>query len=96
VTGYEREMFTHTAVAAAVKGGSADAGLGVLAAARALGLDFVPVARERYDLLVLGSFSVTRGFEALTSALKDPRYREQVEALGGYDLSESGKIIDLK
>ncbi|HEY5502379.1 MAG TPA: molybdopterin biosynthesis protein [Candidatus Anoxymicrobiaceae bacterium] len=96
VTGYEREMFTHTAVAAAVKSGSADAGLGVLAAARALGLDFVPVARERYDLLVLGSFSVTRGFEALTSALKDPRYREQVEALGGYDLSESGKIIDLK
>lgn len=96
VTGYEREMFTHTAVAAAVKGGSADAGLGVLAAARALELDFVPVARERYDLLVLGSFSVTRGFEALMAALKDPRYREQVEALGGYDLAESGKIIELK
>ena len=68
----------------------------MLAAARALDLDFVPVARERYDLLVLGSFVATRGFEALLAALKDPRYREQVEALGGYDLSESGKIIDLK
>jgi putative molybdopterin biosynthesis protein len=96
VTGYEREMFTHTAVAAAVMGGSADAGLGVLAAAKALKLEFVPVARERYDLLVLSSFTGTRGYEALLEVLKDPGYRSEVEALGGYDLSESGKIIDLE
>jgi putative molybdopterin biosynthesis protein len=55
----------------------------------------VPVARERYDLLVLESFTRTKGFHALLSALRDPEYRAQVEALGGYDLSESGKIIEI-
>jgi putative molybdopterin biosynthesis protein len=95
LTGYEREMFTHTAVAAAVAGGSADAALGVLAAAKALGLEFVPVARERYDLLVLESFSRTRGYEALLAVLRDPGYRSEIEALGGYDLSESGKLIPI-
>ena len=94
VAGYEREMFTHTAVAAAVTGGSADAALGVLAAAKALGLEFIPVARERYDLLMPESFARTRGYEAVLSVLRDPGYRSEVEALGGYDLFESGKLID--
>ena len=71
VEGYRREMFTHTAVAAAVAGGSADAGLGVLAAAKALKLDFVPVSRERYDLLVLRSFVGSRGYQALLAVLAD-------------------------
>ena len=48
--GYEHEEATHLAVAGAVAAGVADAGLGILAAARAYGLDFVPVARERYEL----------------------------------------------
>jgi putative molybdopterin biosynthesis protein len=95
VSGYEREVFTHTAVAAAVAGGTADAGLGVLAAARALGLDFVGVSSERYDLLVAASFTGTRRFEALMEVLRDPSYRSEVEALGGYDLSHSGEEIPL-
>ncbi len=96
VTGYEREMFTHTAVAAAVAGGTADAGLGVLAAARALKLEFIPVADERYDLLVLRSFSRTRAYEALLRVLTDADYRREVEALGGYDLSLAGNEVQLK
>lgn len=96
VSGYEREMFTHTAVAAAVAGGTADAGLGVLAAARALGLEFIPVASERYDLLVLRSFVGTEGYEALTRVLADRAYRDEVEALGGYDLSASGQVVPLE
>ncbi len=96
VAGYEREMFTHTAVAAAVAGGTADAGLGVLAAARALKLEFIPVADERYDLLVLRSFSRTRAYEALLRVLTDVDYRREVEALGGYDLSLAGNEVQLK
>lgn len=95
VSGYEREMFTHTAVAAAVTGGSADATLGVLAAARALKLDFIPVAKERYDLLVLASFTGTRAYRVMLEAMSDPAYRKEVEALGGYDLSESGTLVPL-
>lgn len=95
VAGYEREMFTHTAVAAAVRGGTADTGLGVLAAARALGLDFIPVASERYDLLLLDSFVGTGGHTAMMRAITDPEYRRQVEALGGYDLSGAGEALEL-
>jgi putative molybdopterin biosynthesis protein len=50
--GYDREEFTHTAVAAAIAAGTADAGLGILSAARIYGLDFIPVADEQYDLLI--------------------------------------------
>ena len=55
IDGYRREEHTHLAVAAAVAAGRADCGLGVLAAARAFGLDFVPVAREPYDLVLLAT-----------------------------------------
>lgn len=96
VTGYEREMFTHTAVAAAVSGGTADTGLGVLAAARALGLEFIPLGRERYDLLVLRSFEGSPGYRTLVRVLSDTEYRGEVEALGGYDLGEAGRIISLE
>ena len=52
IRGYEKEEFTHIAVASAVAGGMADAGLGILPAAKAMGLDFIPVAKERYDLVI--------------------------------------------
>ena len=52
VAGYDREEYTHLAVAAAVAGGRADVGLGILSAARALGVDFVPLLEEQYDLVV--------------------------------------------
>ena len=52
IQGYGREEYTHLAVAAAVAGGAADTGLGILAAARALKLDFVPLMKERYDLVI--------------------------------------------
>ena len=95
IYGYEREMFTHTAVAAAVAGGTADVGLGVLAAARALKLEFIPVAAERYELLGLRSLMGTPGYEALLSVLSDPEFRGEVEALGGYDLSHAGELVPL-
>ncbi|MCJ7652209.1 MAG: PhnD/SsuA/transferrin family substrate-binding protein, partial [Actinobacteria bacterium] len=96
IYGYEREMFTHTAVAAAVAGGTADVGLGVLAAARALRLDFIPVASERYDLLGLRSFMGAPGYEALVHVLRDPGFRGEVEGLGGYDLSQAGELLPLE
>ena len=96
IYGYEREMFTHTAVAAAVAGGTADVGLGVLAAARALKLEFIPVASERYELLGLRSLMGTPGYEALLLVLSDPEFRGEVEALGGYDLSRAGELVPLE
>jgi putative molybdopterin biosynthesis protein len=93
VHGYEREEHTHLAVAAAVAAGRADCGLGVLAAARAFELDFVPIAREPYDL-VLGRSTVEEPLlEPLWELLAASDFREAVEGLGGYDTAEMGLRI---
>ena len=93
VRGYEREEHTHLAVAAAVAAGRTDCGLGVLAAARAFELDFVPIAREPYDL-VLGRSTVEEPLlEPLWELLAGSDFREAVEGLGGYDTAEMGLRI---
>src|SRR5450830_24006 len=96
IYGFEREMFTHTAVAAAVAGGTADVGIGVLAAARALKLEFIRSEEHTYELLGLRFFMETPGFEALVGVLADPGFRGEVEALGGYDLSHAGEMVPLE
>ena len=93
IDGYAREEHTHLAVAAATAAGRADCGLGVLAAARAFGLDFVPVTREPYDLVL-----DERSFEdpllrPFWELLELPELRTEVEALGGYDAAEMGERI---
>jgi len=93
IEGYEREEFTHMAVAAAVASGSADTGLGIYAAAQALGLDFIPVAQERYDLAIPGEFWESPLVTGILELLSEPVFEEEVTALGGYDLSRTGEII---
>jgi putative molybdopterin biosynthesis protein len=94
VKGYHHEEFTHMAVAAAVVSGAADTGLAVLSAARALGLDFVPVAQERYDLAVLQEYYDTPMLQALLRIVREDRdFREQIVNMGGYDVSEMGRVI---
>lgn len=93
ITGYQREEYTHMAVAAAVAGGTADVGLGIRAAAVALGLDFVPVAEERYDLCVLKEHWEGKVGERLRAVLGDPEFRAAVLARGGYDLRDCGQVL---
>jgi putative molybdopterin biosynthesis protein len=94
VKGYHHEEFTHMAVAAAVVSGAADTGLAVLSAARALGLDFVPVAQERYDLAILQEYYDTPMLQALLRIVREDRdFREQIVNMGGYDVSEMGRVI---
>ena len=81
------------AVAAAISGGRADCGLGVQAAARAFGLDFVPIAWEPYDL-VLDRATLEQDLLApLWRLLESDDFRAAVEELGGYDAAEMGKHI---
>lgn len=94
IKGYEHEEYTHMAVASAVLSGVADAGLGVLSAANALGLDFVPVAKERYDLAIPKELLETPMLKALLKIIReDEEFRKAVLSLGGYDFSEMGKIV---
>jgi putative molybdopterin biosynthesis protein len=93
IDGYRREEHTHLAVAAAVAAGRADCGLGVLAAARAFGLDFVPVAKEPYDLVLLKDSIEDELLAPLINLLESPDFRDGVKGLGGYDVAEMGRRI---
>jgi putative molybdopterin biosynthesis protein len=96
VNGYIHEEYTHMAVAAAVLSGAADTGLAVLSAAQALDLDFLPVAQERYDLAILQRFYDIPMVQALLGIVRDDReFRERLTALGGYELSDMGRVIEM-
>ena len=93
IHGYEREEFTHMAVGVAVLSGLADVGLGVRSAANALGLGFIPVGKEQYDLLFLRSFFESEKGEKLLEVIRSDGFRKAVEALGGYEARSSGEIL---
>jgi putative molybdopterin biosynthesis protein len=93
IAGYEREEFTHMAVGVAIASGLADAGLGVRAAANALGLDFLPVASERYDLLMARSFFESSRGALLLEVLNSAGFKAAVAALGGYDTARAGEVL---
>jgi putative molybdopterin biosynthesis protein len=93
IRGYEREEFTHMAVAVAIASQLADVGLGVKSAAHALGLDFIPVGEEQYDLVFLRSFLDAEHGAKLLQTIRSADFRKAVEALGGYDARASGEIV---
>jgi len=93
IDGYPREEPTHLAVAAAVAAGRADAGLGITAAARAFGLDFLPVTREPYDLVVGARDADSPRLAPLWALLESGRFRAAVQDLGGYGTEEMGRRI---
>jgi len=93
ITGYEREEYTHLAVAASVASGRSDCGLGVLAAARAFGLGFVPVTREPYDLVLEAATLEEPLLGPFWDLLSSSDFKDSVRALGGYDTTEMGARI---
>lgn len=93
VRGYEVEEYTHTSVAVAVLSGVADVGMGVLAAARALGLDFVPVAVEQYDLVIPIEYLGDEKIQRLLEVIKTTHFKNRVLALGGYGVDKTGEEV---
>jgi putative molybdopterin biosynthesis protein len=92
IAGYDRVEFSHLAVAQLVANGSADAGLAIRAAARAFALDFVPVAWEPYDLALPAASLDEPRVARLIAILREPAFRAEVEALGGYDCACAGEV----
>ncbi|MCL5023979.1 MAG: molybdopterin biosynthesis protein [Nitrospirae bacterium] len=94
ISGYAREEYTHMGVASAVLTGIADTGLAILASARALDLDFIPVAKERYDIAIPGEYVECEMIKALLKIIReDEEFRNTVAGLGGYDTGDMGKIM---
>lgn len=95
IPGYEREEYTHLAVAAAVASGTADTGLGIHAAARALDLDFIPLAQERYELVIPEENYQDELLLPLLDLLSDKEFQAAVAALPGYDVGIMGEVVDI-
>jgi putative molybdopterin biosynthesis protein len=93
IRGYEEEEFTHLGVAVAVESGRADVGLGIYGAAKALGLDFVPMEQERYDLIIPQAFFDNPQVQQVIEILRSEEFRAQIEGLGGYDTSSMGEEV---
>jgi putative molybdopterin biosynthesis protein len=93
IIGYENDEYTHMSVAVSVLSGRADAGLGILAAAQALNLDFIPIVTEEYDLVIPDRFYNTKKVQVLLETIQTKAFQERVMSLGGYSTKNTGKII---
>jgi putative molybdopterin biosynthesis protein len=97
IRGYERVVLSHFEVARGIAGNQADVGIGIRSAAHLFGLDFVPLQAARYDLVLPTSYckshpTLANLFETLVSR----SFRNEIEALGGYDTRETGKLHSLR
>jgi putative molybdopterin biosynthesis protein len=90
IRGYEREVTTHLAVALAVKSGEADAGMCVYSAAKALGLAFSPVGKERYEIAIRRENMDDGRILSLINAIRSPGFKDVLIRLGGYETKETG------
>ncbi|KMZ41392.1 MULTISPECIES: helix-turn-helix transcriptional regulator [Bacillales] len=93
VIGYEREESNHLAVAGVVARREADVGVGIEKAASLVGVEFVPTVRERYDLVLLKNKDNEQLIQAVLDVLRSRPFQKELEAVGGYDLSQTGKIM---
>jgi molybdate transport repressor ModE-like protein len=96
IRGYQHTEPSHTAVAHAVASGAADVGLGIELAARAQGLDFVPLVQENYHLVCLKSALEQPAIQALLVLLHSARWQHQLAATAGYTPSHSGEVLSLR
>jgi excisionase family DNA binding protein len=93
IPGYSKTALTHMDVALEVFSGTADVGIGILAAARMLNLDFVPLAQERFDLVIPADSYATGAVKALREVLTSVAFKERIAQMGGYEIRDTGKIV---
>lgn len=93
INGYDREEVTHLNVAAQVSSKSADCGLGVLSAAEFMGLDFIPVCHEEYDIAVSTDMLNDNRFLAFLEVIKSDEFKQKINEIGGYEIDKIGEII---
>lgn len=95
VKGYRDEVFSHLDVASRIKAGAADVGIGVRSVAAIFGLDFVPLQRERYDLVIPKThYETLTGLKVLLDTIVSKPFRDELEALGGYDTRDTGRFVE--
>jgi len=96
IKGYEREEFTHMAVASMISSDMADVGLGILSAARAMNLDFIPIAKERYDIIIPSIYFEDSKIKRVIEIIRSKDFKERILQLGGYDVSRTGEELEYR
>ena len=96
ISGYDQEVFTHIEVGLAILAGEADTGIATAAVSTLLGLDFIPITRERFDMICDQSVFFQKGVQALMETLGGEEFRKRVGHLGSYDFKTAGRILYVK
>jgi putative molybdopterin biosynthesis protein len=95
IRGYEKEEYTHMAVASMISSGMVDTGLGILSAAKAMGLDFIPITQERYDLIIPSIYFDDKKIQRVIEAIRSSDFKKMVSQMGGYDVSKTGEELQI-
>lgn len=93
ITGYENEVYTHFEIGLSILSGKADAGISSVAISKLMGIPFVPLARESFDMVVGKDTFFEKGIQAFIETLQTKKFRKTVEPLGDYSFADSGKIL---
>ncbi len=93
INGYEKEVYTHFEVGLSILSKEADVGIATMVVSQLLGLPFIPITRESFDMLMDQSTFFEKGIQAFIEVLNSKDFRNRVEGLGNYDFKQSGKIL---
>ena len=93
IKGYEREVYTHFEVGLSILSKEADVGIATIAISKLLGLPFIPITQENFDMIVDQSTYFEKGIQAFIEVLNSEGFRNRVAKLGNYDFKSSGKIL---
>jgi len=93
ISGYENEVNTHFEVGLSILSKEADVGLATIAVSKLIGLSFIPITRERFDMVLDKATFFDKGVQAFIEVLNSSEFRNRVERLGSYDFKHSGKIL---
>jgi len=93
IQGYEREVYTHFEVGLSILSKEADAGIATIAASKLLGLPFIPITQESFDMILDQSTFFEKGIQAFIEILNSKEFRSRIERLGSYEFKNSGKIL---
>jgi excisionase family DNA binding protein len=93
INGYEREVYTHFEVGLSILSKEADVGIATIAVSKLLGLPFIPITQESFDMILDQTTFFEKGIQAFIEILNSQEFRNRVERLGSYDFKNSGKVL---
>ncbi|HUL31045.1 MAG TPA: substrate-binding domain-containing protein [Thermodesulfobacteriota bacterium] len=93
INGYEREVYTHFEVGLSILSKEADVGIATIAVSKLLGLPFILITQENFDMILDQSTFFEKGIQAFIEILNSQEFRSRVERLGSYDFKNSGKVL---